>query len=200
MAESDVAPEHPCLNERFEPPQGGTLRTPSARGRAVAESKIDLQLNCNDALSVPSNAAELRRQSHHVFGVLKENRTLMTRRDGASELPKTNEGCDTPQGGTLRNPPARGPAVTVFKTELHLNSNEAARWASELTRNLTNGIDFGGGNEQTQGGTRLTPPSKRHSIEGFEPPQGVTPRTPPARGPAVPESKTDLHLNCNNAG
>jgi hypothetical protein len=33
--------------------------------------------------------------------------------------------------------------------------------------------------------------------EGCETPQGCTPRTPPARGAAVAESKTDLHLNSN---
>jgi hypothetical protein len=50
MMESDVEPELPCLNEECEPSQNGTPRTPSARGPAVAESKIDLQLNCNDAV------------------------------------------------------------------------------------------------------------------------------------------------------
>jgi hypothetical protein len=88
----------------------------------------------------------------------------MTRRDGASELPQTNEGCPSPQGGTLRSPPARGSAVTEFKTDLHLKSYDAPRWASELTRNLTICFDFGGGRDPTQGGTRLTPPSKRREL------------------------------------
>jgi hypothetical protein len=61
----------------------------------------------------------------------------MTTRDGASDLLQMNEWCDPPQSGTLRTQPARGPAVTEFKTDLHLNSNDAARRASELTRNLT---------------------------------------------------------------
>jgi hypothetical protein len=39
-----------------------------------------------------SNAAELRLQSHHVVGSPMENRTPMTRRDGASELPNLNKG------------------------------------------------------------------------------------------------------------
>jgi hypothetical protein len=41
-----------------------------------------------------------------------------------SELPQPNEGCDPPQDGTLRTPPARGPAVTEFKPDLQLNSND----------------------------------------------------------------------------
>jgi hypothetical protein len=41
--------------------------------------------------SALSNAAEHRRQSRHVFGVPMETRTSMTRRDGASELPQSNE-------------------------------------------------------------------------------------------------------------
>jgi hypothetical protein len=76
--------------------------------------------------SVSSNAADLRRQSRHVFGVPMENRTSMTRRDGASELPQSNEGCDPAEGGKLRTPPARGTAVAEFKTDLHLKSNDAA--------------------------------------------------------------------------
>jgi hypothetical protein len=48
MTERDVAPEHPDLNKLCEPPQGGTTRTPTARGPAVAEAKTDLHLNCND--------------------------------------------------------------------------------------------------------------------------------------------------------
>jgi hypothetical protein len=38
--ERDIAPEHPNLNEGYEPPQGGTPRTPPARRPAVAESKL----------------------------------------------------------------------------------------------------------------------------------------------------------------
>jgi hypothetical protein len=62
-----------------------------------------------------SNAAELRRQSRHVFGVPMEKRTTMTRRDVASELPLSNEGYEPPQGGTPRTPTARGPAVADFR-------------------------------------------------------------------------------------
>jgi hypothetical protein len=50
----------------------------------------------------------------------------MKTRDGASELPHTNEVCDPTQGVTLRTSPARGPAVAKFKTYLHLNFNNAA--------------------------------------------------------------------------
>jgi hypothetical protein len=44
--------------------------------------------------SIISNAAEIRLQSRHVVGVHMENRTTMTRRDWASELPLSNEACD----------------------------------------------------------------------------------------------------------
>jgi hypothetical protein len=37
------------------------------------------------------------------------------------------------------------------------------------------------------------------SNEWCDPPQGVALRTPPARGPAVAEIKTDLHLKSNDA-
>jgi hypothetical protein len=40
-----------------------------------------------------------------------ENRIPMTRRDEASDLPNSIEACEQPQGGTLRTPPARLPAV-----------------------------------------------------------------------------------------
>jgi hypothetical protein len=46
--------------------------------------------------SVLSNAAEIRLQSHHVFGGPMENRHPMTRRDGASELPKRTKGANCP--------------------------------------------------------------------------------------------------------
>jgi hypothetical protein len=39
-----------------------------------------------------SNVAEIRRQSHHVVGFTMGNRPAMTRREGASELPHSNEG------------------------------------------------------------------------------------------------------------
>jgi hypothetical protein len=65
--------------------------------------------------SVLSNAAELRRQSRHVFGVPMENRTPMKTTDGASELPYLNEWCEPPQVGQPRTPQARGPAVAAFK-------------------------------------------------------------------------------------
>jgi hypothetical protein len=49
MTEREVAAEHPNLDEWCEPPQVGTPRTPLDGGPAVAESKTDLYLNCNDA-------------------------------------------------------------------------------------------------------------------------------------------------------
>jgi hypothetical protein len=39
MTESDVASEHPNLNEGCEPPQGVMTRTPQARGPTVVEFK-----------------------------------------------------------------------------------------------------------------------------------------------------------------
>jgi hypothetical protein len=41
---------------------------------------------------VLSNAGVLRRQYRHLIGVPMENRTTMTKLDGASELPHSNEG------------------------------------------------------------------------------------------------------------
>jgi hypothetical protein len=69
-------------------------------------------------------------------GVPMENRPPMTRRDVAPEHPDVNELCEHRQGGTPRTPLARGPAVADSMTDLHLNSNDAARRASELTQNL----------------------------------------------------------------
>jgi hypothetical protein len=65
--------------------------------------------------SLLSNAGEVRRQSHHVVGFPMENRPTMTGRDGASELPHSNEVFDQSQGGTARTPTSRGPAVSDFK-------------------------------------------------------------------------------------
>jgi hypothetical protein len=65
-------------------------------------------------------------RQRRVFGDPMENRTAMTTRDGCSELPQWNEEYYPPQGGTLRTPPTRGPAVAEFKTVLHLNFNDAA--------------------------------------------------------------------------
>jgi hypothetical protein len=84
------------------------------------------------------NANVPRRQSRHVFGVPMEKRPPMTEHDVRSEHPNLKEGCDPPQGGMLRIPPATGPAVTEFKSDLNLNSNDAASRASELTHNITN--------------------------------------------------------------
>jgi hypothetical protein len=75
--------------------------------------------------SVLSNAAELRRQSRHVLGVPMEKRSPMTECDVASEHPNLIEGCEPPQGGTPRTPPARGAAVAESKTDIHLNCNDA---------------------------------------------------------------------------
>jgi hypothetical protein len=66
-------------------------------------------------ISILSNVAVFRLQSLHVVGVLLENRSPMTRRDGASELPQSNEGCDQSQGGKPRTPTAGLPAVADFK-------------------------------------------------------------------------------------
>jgi hypothetical protein len=74
--------------------------------------------------SVSSNAAEFRLQSLHVVVFPMENRTTITRRDRRSALPDLNEGCDTPQGITIRTPHARGPAVAEFK---YRTTNELQR-------------------------------------------------------------------------
>jgi hypothetical protein len=65
--------------------------------------------------SVMSNAGELRQQSCHVVGFSMEKRRPMSRRDGASEFPHSNEGCKPTQWGTPRTPTARGLAVEEFK-------------------------------------------------------------------------------------
>jgi hypothetical protein len=65
--------------------------------------------------SLLSNVAELRRQSHHVVAISMGNLPAKTRRDGASELPHSNEGCKPTQCGTPFTPQARGPAVAEFK-------------------------------------------------------------------------------------
>jgi hypothetical protein len=76
--------------------------------------------------SVLSNADDLRRQSRHVGGVPMENRPPMTRRDGASELPNLNEGCELPHAVQPRTPQARGRQSRCSITDLQLNSNDAA--------------------------------------------------------------------------
>jgi hypothetical protein len=65
--------------------------------------------------SILSNGAELRPQSIHVVGIPMQNRTTMTKRDGASELPHSNEWGDKSQDCMPRTPTARGPAVAAFE-------------------------------------------------------------------------------------
>jgi hypothetical protein len=95
-------------------PDGESRRVPDNRilwnGIALMRFAIFPTIN-----SVRSNAAELRLQSSHVVGVPMENRTPMTKRDVASELPDSNEECDPPHGFTHLTPPARGPAVAEKK-------------------------------------------------------------------------------------
>jgi hypothetical protein len=62
-----------------------------------------------------SDAAELRLQSRHVVGFPMENRFPITRRDVASELPRSNERFKLTQCGTLRTPQARGLGVAGFR-------------------------------------------------------------------------------------
>jgi hypothetical protein len=49
MTKHYVANDFPNLNEGCVRTLGGTPRTPPARVPAVAESMLDLHLNCNDA-------------------------------------------------------------------------------------------------------------------------------------------------------
>jgi hypothetical protein len=65
--------------------------------------------------SILSKAAQFKQHSRQVVGVPMENRPSMTRRDGASELPHSIEGCVQSQVGTPRTPTSRGPAVADFK-------------------------------------------------------------------------------------
>jgi hypothetical protein len=64
--------------------------------------------------SVLSNAPELRLQSRHVIVFPLENRPTMTSRDGASEVPHTNEGCKPNHCGTPWKPLTRGLEVAGF--------------------------------------------------------------------------------------
>jgi hypothetical protein len=64
--------------------------------------------------SILSNAPDFRLQSRHVVRVPMGNRRPMNRRDRASSLSQSNEGCDQSQGGMPRTPTARGPAVAEF--------------------------------------------------------------------------------------
>jgi pyruvate/2-oxoglutarate/acetoin dehydrogenase E1 component len=75
---------------------------------------------------VLSNAAKIRLQSNHVVGVPMEIRIPMTRCDGASEFSNLNEGIEQHLGCQRRTPQARGPAVAAIKSDLQLNSNDAA--------------------------------------------------------------------------
>jgi hypothetical protein len=72
--------------------------------------------------SIISNEAELRRYSRNVVGFPMENRPPMTKPDVTSYVPYSNEECEPLQGCTPRTPPARGPAVVDFKSDLQLNS------------------------------------------------------------------------------
>jgi hypothetical protein len=74
--------------------------------------RFDLFPTINPILS---SAAELRLKSPHVDGVPMENRTTMTKRDGAFDLSLSYEGCKPSQCGTTRTQPARGPAVAGIK-------------------------------------------------------------------------------------
>jgi hypothetical protein len=106
------------------PPEGELRREPNDRmlwkGTALMRFVHFPSIN-----SVLSNADELRLQSNNVVANPMENGPKMMGRDGASELPHSNEGCDHTQGGTPRTPTARGPAVAVSWTVLHLNSNDS---------------------------------------------------------------------------
>jgi hypothetical protein len=76
--------------------------------------------------SVLSNAADLRLHSHHIFGVLMENRPPMTRRDGASEHPNRTKGANRPMVIRLSRHMTEGRQSRISKTNFQLNSNDAA--------------------------------------------------------------------------
>jgi hypothetical protein len=177
----------------------------------------------------------------------------MTKRDGASELPYSNEVCDPIQGGTPRKPTDRRTAVAEFRvgypTELNrrgfsgfgahtqwieLNRwwgrerNDSGRDACHATSQTARAIDCpmtgccGSGSHPSPLGVQFIPMALSHvfgvpmknqplmvwrdvaselplSNEGCDPPQGGTPRTPTARGPAVADFKTVLQLNTNDS-
>jgi hypothetical protein len=105
-------------------PNGESLRVPDDRmlwkGKALMRFAPFPTIN-----SVLTNAAEVRLQSCHVFGVQMEKRSPMTERDVSSEHPNLNEGCEHPQVCTPRTPRARGSAVAETKTNINLNCNDA---------------------------------------------------------------------------
>jgi hypothetical protein len=87
--------------------------------------------------SVRSNAGELRRQSRHVVVFPMEKRPTMKRRDGASEFPHSNEGCQKISVGRFARPRPEGRQSQRSNMDLQLISNDIARWVSELTRKGT---------------------------------------------------------------
>jgi hypothetical protein len=82
--------------------------------------------------SILSNAGDPRLHSRHVFGVPTENRPPMTRRNGASELPNLNKGCERRQGGQRRTPQTRGSAFAEFKNRSP-NEHQRRRVTGGLT-------------------------------------------------------------------
>jgi hypothetical protein len=113
-----------CRTSRH-PPDGEIRRMPDDR-MLLMRNTLKLFAPSPTMNSNHSNASDLRLQSRHVLGLPKENKTTMTTGDGASDPLHSNEVCDPPQGGTLRTPPARRPACAKFKTDIHLNFNDAA--------------------------------------------------------------------------
>jgi hypothetical protein len=95
-------------------PDGESIRMPEDRmlwrGNALKRFAHFATIN-----SVLSNADEFTLKSCHVVGLPLQKQSPMTGPDGASELPHSNEGCKTPQGGAHRTQTARGPAVAELK-------------------------------------------------------------------------------------
>jgi hypothetical protein len=75
--------------------------------------------------SILSIAAELRMHSRHVVGVPMDNRTPMTRPDGAPELLHSKEWCDQSRVVGLARQRPESRQTLISKTVLQLNSNDS---------------------------------------------------------------------------
>jgi hypothetical protein len=150
--------------------------------------------------SVLSNAGEFRRQSRHVVGVPMLNRRPMTGRDGASELPHSNEGAinlrvvhlarQRPEGVRRRLPDDRmlkkGPALMRFTSFPTINTLLSI--SGEFRRHSRHVVGVPLQYRPTMTG-RDGASELMHSNERCDHSQCGTPRMTMARGPSVADFK-----------
>jgi hypothetical protein len=120
--------------------------------------------------------------------------------EGASRLRVGRLSRHRPDGEKRRVPDDRmlwkGTALMRFAPFLNINS--VLSNAAELRRKSRQVFEVPVEN-RTAMTTRDWESELLQSNEGFDPPQGVTLRTPPVRVPAVAMFKTDLHLNISDS-